>query len=153
MVIYDTMWHSTEKMAKAVSDAIIDEGLCVKLMNLATNHRSDVLTEVLDAKALLFGSATLNNGMLPRMADLLTYMRGFKPADKIAAAFGSFGWSGEAVKHMNEYLADMKLQVIDEGLCHQYVPDHAALHKCHELGLKVAQAVKASGVPACACKL
>jgi flavorubredoxin len=140
-------------MAKAVADALIDEGLCVKLMNLATNHRSDVLTEVLDAKALLFGSATLNNGMLPRMADLLTYMRGLKPTGKIAAAFGSFGWSGEAVKHMNEYLQDMKLQMINEGIRHQYVPDHAALHKCRELGLSVAAAVKDSGVPNCACRL
>ncbi|MBI5521969.1 MAG: flavodoxin domain-containing protein [Desulfarculus sp.] len=153
VVAYDTMWHSTEKMAHAVADALIDEGLCVKLMNLAFNHRSDILTEVLDAKALVFGSSTLNNGMLPRMADLLTYLRGLKPTGKIAAAFGSYGWSGEAVKHINEYLADMKLQVIDDGLRHQFVPDHPALHKCRELGFKVAQAVKDSGVPACACKL
>ncbi|MFH1059450.1 MAG: flavodoxin domain-containing protein [Pseudomonadota bacterium] len=148
LVVYDTMWHSTEHMAKAVADGIQDEGVCVKLMNLAVTHRSDIVTELLDAKALVVGSPTLNNGMLPRMADFLTYIRGLKPTGKLAAAFGSYGWSGEAVKHINEYLKDMKLEIVDEGLRHNYVPDHAALHKCRELGQKVGQAVKASGLSA-----
>jgi flavorubredoxin len=101
LVVYNTMWHSTELMAKAVYDGLLDEGCSVKLMNLANSHRSDIITELLDAKALVVGSSTLNNGMLPLMADLLTYMRGLKPTGKLAAAFGSFGWSGEAVKHMS----------------------------------------------------
>jgi len=146
LVVYDTMWHSTELMAKAVADGVQDEGVCVKLMNLANTHRSDVVTELLDAKALLVGSSTLNNGMLPRMADFLTYIRGLKPTGKLAAAFGSYGWSGEAVKHMTEFLNEMKLEIVDDGLRHNYVPDHQALHQCRELGLKVGQAVKAAGL-------
>ncbi len=146
LVVYDTMWHSTELMAKAVADGLQDEGVCVKLMNLATTHRSDVVTELLDAKALLVGSPTLNNGMLPRMADFLTYIRGLKPTGKLAAAFGSYGWSGESVKHMTEFLKEMKLDIVNEGLRHNYVPDHEALHKCRELGLQVGQAIKAAGL-------
>ncbi|MFZ5585087.1 MAG: FprA family A-type flavoprotein [Thermodesulfobacteriota bacterium] len=148
LVVYDTMWHSTELMAKAVADGVQDEGVCVKLMNLAVTHRSDVVTELLDAKALVVGSATLNNGMLPRMADFLTYIKGLKPAGKLAAAFGSYGWSGEAVKQITEQLKEMKLEVVDEGLRHNYVPDHAALHKCRELGQKIGQAIKAAGLSA-----
>lgn len=146
LVIFDTMWHSTETMAKAVADGLQDEGLSVKLMNLAFSHRSDVMTEVLDAAAMVFGSSTLNNGMLPRMADLLTYMKGLKPKGKAAAAFGSYGWSGEAVKEINKYMQEMNLQVVDEGLRVQYVPEHESLKKCRELGEKVAQAVKAAGL-------
>ena len=142
VIIYDTMWHSTQLMAKAVADGLQDEGLSVKLMNLATTHRSDVVTEMLDAAAMVFGSATLNNGLLPRMADVLTYIKGLKPKGKLSAAFGSYGWSGEAVKEINKYLSEMDLKVVDEGLRVQYVPDHESLKKCRELGAKVALAAK-----------
>ena len=91
LVIYDTMWHSTEGMAKAVADGIEQEGVGVRLMNLKANHRGDIIAEALDARALVFGSPTLNNGILPRMAGLLSYMKGLKPRDKIGAAFGSYG--------------------------------------------------------------
>jgi len=85
-------------MAKAVADGTQEEGVSVTLMNFKLNHRSDTVAGALDARAMVFGSPTLNNGMLPRMADLLSYMKGLKPRNKIGAAFGSYGWSGEAVK-------------------------------------------------------
>ena len=144
LVIYDTMWHSTEKMAKAIYDGAHDQCSCVKLMNLAVTHRSDVLTEVLDAGALVIGSPTLNNGMLPRMADMLCYLKGLKPKNKVAAAFGSYGWSGEAAKQINQALEEMKLTIVQPELRINYVPDHQALAQCHELGVKVGQAVQAA---------
>ena len=142
LVIYDTMWHSTEMMAKAIVDGLAQEGVSVQLFDLATNHRSDIITEVLDAGALVFGSPTLNNGMLPRMADLLHYMKGLRPASKIGAAFGSYGWSGEAVKLMNAIMEEMRFMVIDPGINVQYVPAHDDLRKCVKLGRRVAQALK-----------
>ena len=93
LIIYDTMWHATEKMAKAVLTGLVDEKISVKLLDLKATHRSDVMTEVLEAGALIFGSPTLNNGMMPLVADMLHYLRGLKPQNKIAAAFGSYGWS------------------------------------------------------------
>lgn len=142
LIVYDTMWHSTETMAKAISDGLIEGGVSTKVMDLAVDHRSDVITELLDAKAIILGSSTLNNNMLPRMADMLCYMKGLRPANKIGAAFGSYGWSGEAVKLMNSALEDMKIKVLDPGIQLQYVPDHAGLGKCVELGRKIADAVK-----------
>ena len=142
LVIYDTMWHSTETMAKAIVDGVVQEGVSAQLFDLASNHRSDIITEVLDAGALVFGSATLNNGMLPRMADLLHYMKGLRPANKIGAAFGSYGWSGEAVKLINAIMEEMKFRVIDPGIDVRYVPAHEDLGTCVELGRKVAQALK-----------
>ncbi len=141
MVIYDTMWHSTEKMAKAVAEGIQREGVSVQLVDLKVNHRSDIMTDVIDSKAIVLGSATLNNGLLPRMGGLLVYMKGLRPGNKIGAAFGSYGWSGEAVKIMNQYMEEMKFQIIDEGLRVKYVPTHEDLKKCVELGRKVAAAV------------
>ena len=141
LVIYDTMWHSTESMAKAVAGGIQDQGVSVKLMHLEHWHRSDVVTEMLDAAALVFGSATLNNNMLPRMADMLTYMKGLRPMNKIGAVFGSYGWSGEAVKDITAVLEQAKIEIVADGIKHQYVPDHAALHKCVELGQTIGQKV------------
>lgn len=142
LVIYDTMWESTHKMAKAVANGINQEGVSVKLLNLAVNHRSDVMTEVLNAKAVILGSATLNNGLLPRMAGFLMYMRGLRPTNKIGAAFGSYGWSGEAVKLMNEAMEEMKFNVIEPGLRLKYVPEHSGLKECVEMGRRIGKAVK-----------
>jgi len=141
LVIYDTMWKSTEKMARAITTGISMEGVSVKLINLAVTHRSDVMTDVLNAKAVVLGSATLNNGLLPRMAGFLMYMRGLKPTNKIGAAFGSFGWSGEAVRLMNTAMEEMKFDVIEPGLRFKYVPDHEKLSECVEMGKRIAQAV------------
>jgi len=144
LVVFDTMWQSTERMAKAVADGIVREGVSVKVLDLKVNHRSDVIAEALDAKALVFGSSTLNNGMLPRMAALLTYMKGLKPGGKIGAAFGSYGWSGEAVKLINGVMEEMKFEVAEPGIRIKYVPEHAGLKECVEMGGRIGQAVKAA---------
>jgi flavorubredoxin len=128
-------------MAKAITTGISMTGVSVKLINLAHSHRSDVMTEVLNAKAVILGCATLNNGMLPRMAGFLMYMRGLKPTNKIGAAFGSFGWSGEAVKLMNRSMEEMKFDIIEKGLRIKYVPNHTDLKECVEMGKRIGQAV------------
>lgn len=142
VVIYESMWHSTESMAKAIGDGLMEEGISVKMMDLRVNHRSDVMTEVLDAKALVMGSATLNNGMLPRVADMLCYMKGLRPQGKIGAAFGSYGWSGEAVKLITQSLEEMRVQVVDPGMQVKFVPSHDDYKKCLDLGRKIGKAVK-----------
>ena len=142
LVIYDTMWESTHKMAKAITSAVSEEGVSVKMINLAVTHRSEVMTDVLDAKAVVLGSSTLNNGLLPRMAGFLMYMRGLRPGNKIGAAFGSYGWSGEAVKLMNAAMEEMKFDLVDPGVRIKYVPNHDSLRECTVLGKKIAALVK-----------
>jgi len=141
LVVYDTMWRSTEMMARAVADGLQAEGVSVKVMDLASCHRSDVVTELLDSKAVLFGSSTLNNNMLPRMADLLCYVKGLRPAPKLAAAFGSYGWGGEAVKQINAAFEEMKFEIVDPGIRVNYVPTEDDLAKCAELGRNTAKRV------------
>ena len=143
LVIYDTMWESTKMMAKAIAEGLHEQGIEYKMLDLQVNHRSDVMTDVLEASAVVLGSSTLNNGMLPRMADFLMYMRGLRPTNKIGACFGSYGWSGEAVKMMNETLKEMNIILCHEGLKMQYVPEHAQLGTCVELGRTVGKTLKA----------
>jgi flavorubredoxin len=145
VIIYDTMWQSTEKMALAIAEGLIGEGIEVKMLNLKLDHRSDIMTEVLDSKTIILGSPTLNNGMLPTMADILCYMKGLRPAEKIGFAFGSYGWSGEAVKQMTEALEEMKVKIVEGGTRVKFVPTHDDYKKFAELGRKVALEIKNQG--------
>jgi flavorubredoxin len=141
LVVYDTMWHSTEAMAESIAEGIAEEGVEVKPMHLRKWNRSDIMTEVIDAKAIIVGSPTLNNQLFPTVADMLTYMKGLKPKNKIGAAFGSYGWSGESVKLINKELEAMKFDIIDPGIKIQYVPDKKGKDACFELGRKIGKAI------------
>ncbi|MFH1737372.1 MAG: flavodoxin domain-containing protein [bacterium] len=142
LVVYDSMWHSTERMAKAVIDGLLLEGLTVHPFDLKVNNADDIMTEVLDSKAVVFGSPTLNNGVMPPMAAMLSYMKGLRPTGKIGAAFGSYGWSGEAVRLINQAMEEMKFDIIDPGIRVKYVPTEDDLKQCVELGQKIGRAVK-----------
>ncbi len=141
IVIYDTMWKSTKLMAEAIADGIAETGVAVEPVHIRSSHRSEIMTEVLDAKAIVVGSPTLNNGLFPSVSDILTYMKGLRPQNKIGAAFGSYGWSGESVKLIHAELAAMKFDMIDDGLKLQYVPDKDGLAACRAYGRKIGQAV------------
>lgn len=142
VVIFDSMWKSTAKMAQAIISGVESEDVNVRLMNTRKWHRSDIMTEVLDAGAIAVGSPTLNNNIFPVIADVMTYIKGLRPQNMVAAAFGSYGWSGEAVKMLNKDFEEMKLTIIDPGVKIQYVPDEADLERCFELGVKLAKTLK-----------
>lgn len=144
IVVYDTMWHSTEKMARAIAEGIFHQGVPAKPIHVRSSHRSDIMTEVLDAAAVVVGSPTLNNGLFPTVSDTLTYMKGLKPQNKIGAAFGSYGWSGEAAKLVQAELEAMKFNIIEPGVRIQYVPDAAGLEACAAFGARIGQAVNAA---------
>ncbi|MGZ3535727.1 MAG: FprA family A-type flavoprotein, partial [Thermodesulfobacteriota bacterium] len=104
LVIYDTMWGSTEGIAKSILKGLVEEGAEAKLLHLRSNHRSDIVEEMLEAKGILLGSPTLNNGMFPTMGDCLTYVKGLRPKGKLFGLFGSHGWGGGAIKEMRKVL-------------------------------------------------
>ena len=141
LVIYDTMWGSTERMAHAIAEGIMASEVEAKLYRLTGSDNSDIIKEVLDSRALLIGSPTLNNGMFPTVAGFLCYLKGLKPKGKLAAAFGSHGWAGGAVKAIEQELAQSGAEVIDSGLAFQFVPDAAELQKCFEFGKMVARKI------------
>lgn len=138
IIVYDTMWQSTAKMARAIGEGLTAGGAHVKIMPINGSHRSDVATELLDAGALLVGSPTMNNNLYPTVADVMTYVKGLRPQNLIGAAFGSYGWGGEAVNQLKEILTAMKVDIVGD-LKIKFVPDAEALENCYALGKSVAE--------------
>jgi flavorubredoxin len=141
LVIYDTMWGSTEKMAKAILKGLIEEGADARLLHLRSNHRSDIIEEMLDARGILLGSPTLNNGMFPTMGDFLTYLRGLRPKGKIFGLFGSHGWGGGAMKEMRRHLEMEKFEIWEKELHVQFVPNSEELNGAIQFGREFAKKV------------
>jgi len=141
VIVYDTMWESTAKLAAAIADGVTSAGAKAVVRRMRAHHRSDVATDVLDAGALVVGSPTLNNGLFPTVADVMTYLKGLKPKNLVGAAFGSYGWSGESIKQLDALLDEMKVRRVADGLRVKYVPDAAALEQAADLGRKVAEAL------------
>ena len=143
IVVFDTMWHSTEKMADSIGDGLRDAGVSVDVIKISARDRSYVATQVLDAGAIVIGSPTLNNNIFPSMADVLTYLKGLRPQHRIGAAFGSYGWSGESVKQLEEFLTAMNVEIVAPSLKQKYVPKEADLEKCYQLGRHVGETLLA----------
>lgn len=144
IIAYDSMWHSTEKIARIIAEGISSQGINVKVMNLTGNHRSDVMTEILEAKAVLVGSPTLNNHVFPTVAGFLAYMRGLKPQNKIGAAFGSYGWAGGAKRFVEEQMKLSGIEIIENNLDFSYKPSKEEISKSYEFGKIIANKIKAS---------
>ncbi|MCD6304059.1 MAG: FprA family A-type flavoprotein [Planctomycetes bacterium] len=141
VVIYDTMWQSTALMARAIADGLAGGETAVRLIPLSGSSRSDVAAELLEASAMIVGSPTINNEIFPTVADVLCYVRGLRPRELIGAAFGSYGWSGTAVKLLEKMLAEMGVEKVAEPVAARYVPTEADLDACRALGTKIAEEI------------
>jgi flavorubredoxin len=142
-IVFDTMWGSTDKMARAISEGVISEGVEVKLLKLRASENTEAATEILESKAVLVGSPTLNNGMFPTIGSFMTYLTGLRPKNKIWSFFGSFGWGGGAVRGMTEMARKAGFEVHEPGVEIKYIPEPEDLKKCFELGKQIAKLVKA----------
>ncbi len=126
LIVYDTMWNSTEIIGKMITEAFEEKGYKYIVMNLQNNHISDIMQEVLMAEYVCVGSPTLNNGIMPTVAAFLAYLKGLSPKKRKAIAFGSYGWGGQSVGMVEEALKDSGFEVI-ESIKLQYVPDEKDL--------------------------
>lgn len=121
LIVYDTMWHSTEIIARTIQSAFEEKGYTTRLFNLQHNHISDIMTEVIDARYICVGSPTLNNNMMPDVAAFLTYLKGLAPKNRHALAFGSYGWGGQSVGLVDETLRSCGFNMLDP-IKIQYIP-------------------------------
>ena len=144
VILFDTMWNATGRMAEAIGDGLKEAGVDFKLYHASVTDRNDAMTEIFRSKAVLIGSSTLNNGLLPSIMPMLVDMKGLKFKNKIGAAFGSYGWSGESVKLLEAQLKECNIPLIREGLLCKWQPDAAFLDSCRAFGREVADAVKKS---------
>jgi len=142
LIVYDSMWGTTQKMAHCLAEGLAEAGVHVAMRNLSTIDFSDVVTDLLTTKMVLIGSPTLNNGMLPTLGGFLTYIKGLKPRGRIGFAFGSYGWSGEAANEIAKVMEEMKWEVPEEPLRIQYIPDEEELGNVREIGKKLASHLK-----------
>ncbi|MDI6715171.1 MAG: FprA family A-type flavoprotein [Thermodesulfovibrio sp.] len=142
VIIYDTMWHSTEQMVFPIARGIENEGVPVKIIKLRATPKSVAVKEVWKSRGVIVGCPTLNNGVFPSVAEFLSYLKGLKPKNRLFAAFGSYGWSGEAVKEMYETAKAMKLEVFEPGIRVLYKPSEEDLAKCYEFGIAFGKALK-----------
>ena len=141
LIVYDSMWGSTEKIAYALQEGMGNAGLPVTMRNLKTNHISDIITDVTDSKLILIGSPTLNNGMLPSMGAFLTYIKGLRPRKRIGFAFGSFGWGGQAVREIEEVMQELKWDIPKESISFKYIPGNDELEAVKEIGKSLGEYV------------
>ncbi|MDA8407172.1 MAG: FprA family A-type flavoprotein, partial [Deltaproteobacteria bacterium] len=109
-----------------------------KLLRLRTNHYSDVVKEILTSKIIVVGSPTINEGIFPSVAQLLSYLKGLHPLKKKGVAFGSYGWGGEAIEAINSEMRASGIEVVEPGLGIVYVPMDRDIEACLQLGERIA---------------
>ncbi len=143
LIVYDTMWGSTEKMAKAIYRGLTEEGISTKIYRLTGSDMSDIVKELLEARGLVLGSPTLNNAVFPTVAGFATYIKGLRPKGRIAAVFGSYGWGKGATKILREDLQAAGMEVLEE-LQVNFIPIGEELDRCGALGRRVAQKIRGS---------
>lgn len=141
VIAYDSMWKSTQEMAYAIAEGIGSTGVETRVFNLTGTHRSDVITEILEARAVLVGSPTLNNHVYPTVAGFLAYMRGLKPQNKIGAAFGSYGWAGGAKRFVEEQMKRAGIELVENDLDFSYKPTAEEWRKCYEFGAMMGERI------------
>jgi anaerobic nitric oxide reductase flavorubredoxin len=143
-IAYDSMWDGTRRMAEAIAKGIkdADQNVAVKLFNIARSDKNDLITEIFKSKAVLIGSPTVNKGLLSAVAAILEEIKGLRFQNKKAAAFGCYGWSGEAVKLISEKLKDGGFQLLNDGIRQTWNPNSEAVDHCVRFGRDIAENLK-----------
>jgi flavorubredoxin len=142
LIVYDTMWGSTEKIAYALAEGLGEAGVSVTIRSLKTTHMSDVMTDLIHSKLVLIGSPTINNGMLPSVGGFLTYIKGLRPKNRIGFAFGSFGWGGKAAGEIEKLMKEIGWEVPFENINIKYIPDDEELGSVKAMGKQLGDSLK-----------
>jgi anaerobic nitric oxide reductase flavorubredoxin len=139
VIVYDTMWHSTEHMTIPIMQGIQSAGVEVEVLKLRSTPMSQAIKRIWESRAMLIGTPTLNNIMFPTVAEFLTHLRGLRPKNRLAGAFGSFGWGGGAVKEAYELFKKMGLETVEPGVEVLYRPSAEDENKCFDFGRQFAE--------------
>jgi flavorubredoxin len=139
LVVYDTMWGSTEQMARAIHEGASAPGVAAELINVRSSNLTQIATAALDAAGVAFGSSTLNQDMLPAAAGALAYLKGLRPTGVAGLAFGSYGWSKGGPEAVDEYMKAMRWERVREPIRANYQPDAEVLEECRAAGRVLAE--------------
>lgn len=139
VIVYNSMWGATHKMAEMIGKGIGRQGVKYKIFNSAKADRNDILAEVFKSKGIILGSSTVNNGILGTLTPIVDEIMGLKFMNKVGAAFGSYGWSGESPKLLEKHLEKCGIKVIQEAMKVKYMPSEEETKACIEFGKDFAQ--------------
>jgi flavorubredoxin len=141
LIFFDSMWKSTSIMADAIYEGANIENVEVKKYDIKFTNITEIATETIDAAALAVGSPTLNKGLMPKIAEVLTYLKGLSPKGKDAIAFGSYGWAKKGGPHqVLDYLKEMSCEILlEEPIQSQFVPTDEILEECRKAGRMLAE--------------
>ncbi|WP_422485543.1 anaerobic nitric oxide reductase flavorubredoxin [Gudongella sp. DL1XJH-153] len=143
-IIYDSMWHGTRRMAEGIMEGIrkTDPDVTVKLFNAAITDKNDIITEIFRSKGILLGSSTVNKSIQHAVGGLMEMVKGLGFQKKKAAAFGSYGWSGESIGILEGKLKEANFEVVQEGIKSLWNPDDEAMEECKDFGKRFAESFK-----------
>ena len=141
VVLYETMWGSTERMARSMVEGLFAAGITAQLCDINASDRSEIITDLLSAQGILIGSSTHDNDMLPNLAGFLEIMKGLKMKNRRAAVFGSYGWGGGAIKEIEGVLKEAGIETVLPSLGVRYVPSPIELQQCVDFGSAFAKTI------------
>ena len=144
VIIYDTMWGSTEKMAYSLLSGLEEQGINVRLRHVQKTPYSQIITDILEAELICIGSPTLNNNMLPTIGGFLTYLKGLRPQNRTGFVFGSYGWGGQAIKLMENMLDGLSWDFPEKNLNVNYIPQQQDLETIKKIGIRLAKQIQKS---------
>ncbi|MCM8790917.1 MAG: flavodoxin domain-containing protein [Candidatus Omnitrophica bacterium] len=145
VIIYETMWGSTEIMAYKIAEGVAAAGVSVRLFDITQSDRTEVIKELLDAKGYIIGSSTHDNDMLPSIAGFLDFIKGLRPRNRVAAAFGSYGWGGGAVSSIERVIKEAGIALVQPSISVRYVPDESEKLRCYNFGADFAKSCLIKG--------
>ena len=141
IIAYVSAYGYTAEMAKTIAEAIRANGVTVRTYDLVTDDCENLSADLLYADGILLGSPTILSDALKPIYDLTSTMLPITHGGKQAAAFGSYGWTGEAVPNLTQRLQQLKMKV-SEGLRLRFKPSEEELEQCKAFGEDFAQKVK-----------
>jgi flavorubredoxin len=112
IIVYVTMWGSTEKMIQAIAETLASEGIEVALHNLVSADLGEVAKDLVDARAIVLGAPTVLAGMHPLGVYATYLVKVLHPPTKFGIVLSSYGWGGGTVKHVQEILGPSKIEVV-----------------------------------------
>ncbi len=137
LIVYDSMWGSTEKIAFALAEGIEETGIPIIIRNLKNTNISDIITDVISSRYILLGSPTMNNTMMPSMGGFLTYLKGLRPRNRVGFVFGSYGWGGQAVGEIEKILKELHWELPENSINLNYIPDENELNNAKKISKKL----------------
>lgn len=143
VIVYGSMYGNTAVMAEATARVLAEEGISdIKLYDVSKTHVSYIINEIWKYRGLVLGSCTYNNGLFPPMSHLVNLIRMNNLKNHVLGIFGSYSWSGGAVKALKEFAEASEFDLIDTVVEAKCAPTAADLDGCAAIARELARRLK-----------